>query len=66
LPNASLEFLPGNIFDMAMSEESYNVYNAVYVVAHSLHEMMLNHIQFQTGGKGKEMVFFPWQVIPYL
>ncbi|XP_027289727.1 vomeronasal type-2 receptor 116-like isoform X2 [Cricetulus griseus] len=66
LPNASLEFLPGNIFDMAMSEESYNVYNAVYVVAHSLHEMMLNHIQFQTGGKGKEMVFFPWQLHPFL
>ncbi|XP_006996684.3 vomeronasal type-2 receptor 116-like [Peromyscus maniculatus bairdii] len=66
LPNASLELLPHNIFDMAMSEESYNVYNAVYAVAHSLHEMMLNQIQFQTHGKGKEMVFFPWQLHPFL
>ncbi|XP_031240894.1 vomeronasal type-2 receptor 116-like [Mastomys coucha] len=64
LPNASLGFLPGNIFDMAMSEESYNVYNAVYVVAHSLHEMIFN--QFQTHGKGKEMAFFPWQLHPFL
>ncbi|OBS83452.1 hypothetical protein A6R68_22558, partial [Neotoma lepida] len=63
LPNASLGFLPGNIFDMAMSEESYNVYNAVYAVAHSLHEMILNQAQFQTHGKGKEMAFFSWQNI---
>ncbi|XP_036032579.1 vomeronasal type-2 receptor 116-like [Onychomys torridus] len=66
LPNASLEFLPGNIFDMAMSEESYNVYNAMYAVAHSLHEMTLNQVQFQTHGKGKEMIFFPWQLHPFL
>ncbi|XP_021045077.1 vomeronasal type-2 receptor 116-like [Mus pahari] len=55
---------PGNIFDMAMSEESYNVYNAVYAVAHSLHEMIFN--QFQTHGKGKEIAFFPWQLHPFL
>ncbi|XP_040590006.1 vomeronasal type-2 receptor 116-like [Mesocricetus auratus] len=66
LPNASLEFLPGKIFDMAMSEESYNVYTAVYAVAHSLHEMMLNQVQFQTCEKGKEMVFLPWQLHPFL
>ncbi|XP_027286795.1 vomeronasal type-2 receptor 116-like [Cricetulus griseus] len=66
LPNASLEFLPGNIFDMAMSEESYNVYSAVYVVAHSLHEMTLRQVQLQTPGKGKDMVFFPWQLHPFL
>ncbi|XP_032752150.1 vomeronasal type-2 receptor 116-like isoform X1 [Rattus rattus] len=66
LPNASLGFLPGNIFDMAMSEESYNVYNAVYAVAHSLHEMILNQVQFQTHEKGKKMAFFPWQLHPFL
>ncbi|CAH7411649.1 vomeronasal type-2 receptor 116 [Phodopus roborovskii] len=66
LPNASLEFLPGNIFNMAMSEESYNVYNAVYAVAHSLHEMMLDQVQFQAHGKGKEVVSFPWQLHPFL
>ncbi|XP_076403272.1 vomeronasal type-2 receptor 116-like [Peromyscus maniculatus bairdii] len=66
LPNASLGFLPGNMFDMTMSEESYNVYNAVYAVAHSLHDMMLNQIYFHTRGKGKEMEFFPWQLHPFL
>ncbi|XP_007651210.1 vomeronasal type-2 receptor 116 isoform X1, partial [Cricetulus griseus] len=66
LPNASLEFLPGNIFDMAMSEESYNVYNAVYIVAHSLHEMMLNQVQFEALGGGKEKEFIPWQLNPFL
>lgn len=65
LPNASLGFLPGNIFDMTMSEESYNVYSAVYAVAHSLHEMTLKQGQFQTHGKGKGMVFFPWQVMSF-
>ncbi|XP_012891905.1 PREDICTED: vomeronasal type-2 receptor 116-like [Dipodomys ordii] len=39
--DASLEWLPVQIFDMAMSEESYNIYNAVYAVAQALHEMLL-------------------------
>ncbi|XP_005083491.1 vomeronasal type-2 receptor 116-like [Mesocricetus auratus] len=66
LPNASLEFLPGNIFDMTMSEESYHVYNAVYAVAHSLHEMTGNQVQAQPSTNGNEMVFFPWQLHPFL
>ncbi|KAM5187454.1 LOW QUALITY PROTEIN: vomeronasal type-2 receptor 116-like [Callospermophilus lateralis] len=37
--NASLEWLPESTFDMAMSEESYNVYSAVYAMAHTLHEL---------------------------
>ncbi|KAL6031501.1 hypothetical protein STEG23_009468 [Scotinomys teguina] len=61
LPNVSLAFLPGNIFDMTMSEESYNVYNAVYAVAHSLHEIIFNQVQNQPHENGKEMVFFPWK-----
>ncbi|GAB1295289.1 Vomeronasal 2, receptor 83 [Apodemus speciosus] len=47
LPNASLGSLPGSLFEMVMTEESYNVYNAVYAVAHSLHEKNLNQIQVQ-------------------
>ncbi|EGV99721.1 Vomeronasal type-2 receptor 26 [Cricetulus griseus] len=47
---------------MAMSEESYNIYKAVYTVAHSLHEMSLQQVQTQPFGNEKEMAFFPWQI----
>ncbi|XP_012888992.1 PREDICTED: vomeronasal type-2 receptor 116-like [Dipodomys ordii] len=60
--DASLEWLPGHTFDMAMSEESYNIYNAVYAVAHALHKMLLH----QTEGNGKGMVPSPAQLHPFL
>jgi hypothetical protein len=49
-------------FLTAMSEESYNIYNAVYALAHTLHVMVLHQIQMQTVGKGKWMVFSPSHV----
>ncbi|XP_007648444.1 vomeronasal type-2 receptor 116 [Cricetulus griseus] len=64
--NASLEFLPRHIFDMAMSEESYNIYKAVYTFAHSLHEMSLHQVQMQSFENRKEMAFFPWMLHPFL
>ncbi|KAL6083942.1 hypothetical protein STEG23_026603, partial [Scotinomys teguina] len=45
LPNASLEMLPGNALEKDMTEESYNVYNSVYAVAHSLHEMTVKQVE---------------------
>ncbi|XP_052616408.1 vomeronasal type-2 receptor 116-like [Peromyscus californicus insignis] len=65
-PNASLEFLPRHIFDMAMNEDSYNTYKAVYTVAHSLHEMSLQQVQMQPFENGERLVFFPWQLHPFL
>ncbi|XP_051031609.1 vomeronasal type-2 receptor 116-like, partial [Phodopus roborovskii] len=53
LPNASLEMLPRYIWQMDMTEESYNVYNSVYAVAHSLHEMTINQEQNYLYGKEK-------------
>ncbi|XP_021010261.1 vomeronasal type-2 receptor 116-like [Mus caroli] len=65
-PNASLDLLPRHLFDLAMSEEGYNIYNAVYAVAYSLHEMNLQQIQTQPYANGEEMVFSPWQLHPFL
>ncbi|XP_052616417.1 vomeronasal type-2 receptor 116-like [Peromyscus californicus insignis] len=65
-PNASLELLPRHMIDMVMSEDSYNTYKAVYTVAHSLHEMSLQQVQMQPFGNGERMVFFPWQLHPFL
>ncbi|OBS59356.1 hypothetical protein A6R68_09519, partial [Neotoma lepida] len=64
--NASLELVPRHIFDMTMNEDSYNIYKAVYTVAQSLHEMSLQQVQMQPFGKRERMVFFPWQLHPFL
>ena len=63
LPNASLGLLPGSSFEMVMTEESYNVYNAVYAVAHSLHEKNLNQIQVQPQANIDRTLVSPWQVM---
>ncbi|XP_069858199.1 vomeronasal type-2 receptor 116-like [Dipodomys merriami] len=51
--NASLDWLPGHIFDMTMSGDSYNIYNAVYSVAQALHEMLLHQKEVQSVGNRK-------------
>ncbi|XP_034369431.1 vomeronasal type-2 receptor 116-like [Arvicanthis niloticus] len=65
-PNASLDLLPRHLFDPSMGEEGYNIYNAVYAVVYSLHEMHLQQIQIQPYANGEEMVFSPWQLLPFL
>ncbi|EHB15861.1 Vomeronasal type-2 receptor 26 [Heterocephalus glaber] len=65
-PNASLAWLPVNRFDPAMSDESYNIYNGVYAVAHALHEMLLQQDQMQPVGNKESMVFSSWQLHPFL
>nr|XP_044990676.1 vomeronasal type-2 receptor 116-like [Jaculus jaculus] len=48
--NPSLEWFSRHSFDVAMDEEFYNIYNAVYAVAHALHEMILQQVDSQRIG----------------
>ncbi|KAM4876393.1 vomeronasal type-2 receptor 116-like [Thomomys bottae] len=64
--NASLEWLPWFLFEMDMLEESYNIYNAVYAVAHALHEMLIDQAEAQAVGNGRKLVFSSSQLHPFL
>nr|XP_058146460.1 vomeronasal type-2 receptor 116-like [Dasypus novemcinctus] len=65
-PNASLELMPWWQFDKDMNEGSYNVYNAVYAVAQSLQEMLLQQVEMQSVGNGDGLIFEPLQLHPFL
>ncbi|NP_001371904.1 vomeronasal 2, receptor 14 isoform 1 precursor [Mus musculus] len=45
--NNTLEWTALHNFDMALSEEGYNLYNAVYAVAHTYHELILLQVESQ-------------------
>ncbi|XP_028640503.1 vomeronasal type-2 receptor 116-like isoform X2 [Grammomys surdaster] len=45
--NSTAEWLALHKFDMALSEEGYNLYNAVYAVAHTYHELVLHKVESQ-------------------
>uniref|UniRef100_A0A5F9CFA1 G-protein coupled receptors family 3 profile domain-containing protein n=1 Tax=Oryctolagus cuniculus TaxID=9986 RepID=A0A5F9CFA1_RABIT len=64
--NASLEDLPVHVFDMSMSEGSYHIYNAVYAVAHTLHEMLLQRVEVQPVWNGDGLTMYPWQLNSFL
>nr|XP_048282544.1 vomeronasal type-2 receptor 116-like isoform X2 [Myodes glareolus] len=45
--NSSLEWLIAQTFDMAFSDGSYDIYNAVYTTAHAAHERLLQRMDNQ-------------------
>nr|XP_051696744.1 vomeronasal type-2 receptor 116-like [Oryctolagus cuniculus] len=60
-PNTSLEFLPGHIDLLTISDSSYLVYNAVYTVAHVLHKMILEKVEMGSPGEAIQPMILPWQ-----
>ena len=51
--NNTLEWLAKHKFDMVLSEEGYNLYNAVYAVAHAYHEHILHQVESQKMAEDK-------------
>ncbi|XP_028560690.2 vomeronasal type-2 receptor 26-like [Podarcis muralis] len=65
----SLDSLPRSLFAMEISGHSYSIYNAVYIVAHTLHAIHLSTSKQRTKGspgKLKLQNLQPWQLHHFL
>ncbi|KAJ7313053.1 hypothetical protein JRQ81_004318 [Phrynocephalus forsythii] len=50
-----LESLPGDIFEMSMTGQSYSIYNAVYATAHALHAIYSSRINNRALTNGEDL-----------
>ncbi|XP_070591681.1 vomeronasal type-2 receptor 26-like [Erythrolamprus reginae] len=57
----NLQTLPSYVFETSMEGESYNIYNAIFAVAHSLHAMYGSRMLEKRVSNVQ-----PWQILPYL
>ncbi|XP_058036724.1 extracellular calcium-sensing receptor-like [Ahaetulla prasina] len=56
--------LPAPLFELQMTGQSYSIYNAVYAVAHSLHQAVSSRSQKRDIQKFESPDLQPWQVLP--
>ncbi|XP_078234881.1 vomeronasal type-2 receptor 26-like [Pogona vitticeps] len=65
-----LESLPGTLFEMTMTGQSYSIYNAVYAIAHALHKMsLLSTSKHKTGviqSRLNPLNVQPWELHMFL
>ncbi|XP_026578611.1 vomeronasal type-2 receptor 26-like [Pseudonaja textilis] len=63
----NLQNLPTYMFEMSMTGESYNIYNAIYAVAYALHAMHSSRMQTAVLRLEKKISDLQlWQLLPYL
>ncbi|XP_015281610.1 PREDICTED: vomeronasal type-2 receptor 26-like [Gekko japonicus] len=64
-----MESLPGDVFEMSMTGTSYSIYNAVYAVAHALHDLYSSPHGHRRKLKSKKYNLFSqpsWQLHHFL
>ncbi|XP_060540858.1 vomeronasal type-2 receptor 26-like [Pantherophis guttatus] len=62
----NLENLPAPLFELQMTGQSYSIYNAVYAVAHSLHEAMRSKAPHRKSQRFEFQALKPWQLHSFL
>ncbi|CAI5790552.1 vomeronasal type-2 receptor 26-like [Podarcis lilfordi] len=65
----NLESLPGTLFEMSMTGQSYTIYNAVHAIGHSLHKMYSarrQHRAMPNRGRVSPVKVQPWQLHSFL
>ncbi|XP_060548546.1 vomeronasal type-2 receptor 26-like [Pantherophis guttatus] len=63
----NVQNLPNYTFETSMTAESYNIYNAIYALAHALHAMYGSRARPTMMRLGKRISNVQsWQILPYL
>ncbi|XP_053216167.1 vomeronasal type-2 receptor 26-like [Podarcis raffonei] len=64
-----VDSLPGSVFEMSMTAQSYSVYNALYTLAHALHTMQCSRFKIGAMANGVTLDYLnqeTWQLQHFL